>query len=944
MRHPIAFLAALAMLAGCPPKDDVDPTDTDTTDVTDPPEAFADLLTEDPEGLLSIGGTGPNDIWAVGGDGGHGPTVLHYDGTAWERLATGTSGDLWWVNAIGNGEVILGGEGATILRGSTNGTFTRVTTPGDARHNVFGVWADSATNVWAVGAYAGRSGFIWHDDGGGFAQKLLPLDIPRRADGELPPLLKVWSDGAGAVWVVGGVGTVLRSVDGGEFEVIPTPTTATLFTIAGAGDHLSAVGGDGTTGVILDWNGTEWVDVTPAGIGLLQGLDIDSNGDGVATGAGGVIAIRRNGAWSIDPTSAPLGIETLHAAFIDSSGGTWAVGGDVLSATLKRGTLLHRGGDVAEVPAADPYVVVDPTECPANAIDPLPTGSIARRWNEQTLNAIRRDIPRPGVHARNLFHSSLAAWDAWAAYDEAAIGVISDLSADGDAAALDETISYAMYRVLMHRYVGVGAPTSQACFNAFMDKLGYDPANTATDDSPAGLGNRIGQAVIDHYADDGANEANNYADTTGWTATNTPIGVDNPHIDVTDPDMWTQLNLAVAVTQNGIPVAAGDQQYIGANWGDVETWAMNRDDHGTPYLQAVDEPKFADPMMNDWLVEVIRKTAWLASADDTTIDISPKSYGNNPLGTNDGTGYATNPKTGQPYAAEIVKRSDFGRVMAEFWADGPKSETPPGHWFKLANEASDHPDFSRKLFGLGAELSPLAWDVHAYLALGGAVHDAAIAAWDQKRHYTAARPISLIRYKASLGQSSDARLPSYDADGLPIIPGMIEVITEESSAPGERHQFLRHFVGEIAIWTWPGEPGDRKNEIGHHQWVRGVEWIPYQRRNFVTPAFPGFISGHSTFSRSAAETLTQLTGDAFVPGGLGEFVAPAGNYLVFEDGPVNEIRIQWATWYDAADQAGQSRLWGGIHIWPDDEGGRRTGAQVGDLAVDKALTYYGLAR
>ena len=59
--------------------------------------------------------------------------------------------------------------------------------------------------------------------------------------------------------------------------------------------------------------------------------------------------------------------------------------------------------------------------------------------------------------------------------------------------------------------------------------------------------------------------------------------------------------------------------------------------------------------------------------------------GNNTLGTNDGTGHAVNPVTGQPYAPQIVPQADFGRVLAEFWADGPHSETPPGHWNVIAN-------------------------------------------------------------------------------------------------------------------------------------------------------------------------------------------------------------------------------------------------------------------
>ena len=46
--------------------------------------------------------------------------------------------------------------------------------------------------------------------------------------------------------------------------------------------------------------------------------------------------------------------------------------------------------------------------------------SVARKWNEVLLSAIRRDLARPTVTARTLFHSSVAAYDAWAAYDNLA--------------------------------------------------------------------------------------------------------------------------------------------------------------------------------------------------------------------------------------------------------------------------------------------------------------------------------------------------------------------------------------------------------------------------------------------------------------------------------------------------------------------------------------------
>ena len=169
---------------------------------------------------------------------------------------------------------------------------------------------------------------------------------------------------------------------------------------------------------------------------------------------------------------------------------------------------------------------------------------------------------------------------------------------------------------------------------------------------------------------------------------------------------------------------------------------------------------------------------------------------------------------------------------------------------------------------------------------------------------------------------------------------MIEIITKESSAPGGRHEALAHYVGQIAVRDWRGEPSDRTHEVAGVAWVRAVEWITYQRRTFVTPAFPAFISGHSTFSRAGAEVLTSLTGSPYFPGGLAEFVAPKDTFLTFEKGPTTEVRLQWASYFDASDEAGQSRLWGSIHIPPDDFAGRRMGHQVGVDATLLAAKYF----
>ena len=108
----------------------------------------------------------------------------------------------------------------------------------------------------------------------------------------------------------------------------------------------------------------------------------------------------------------------------------------------------------------------------------------------------------------------------------------------------------------------------------------------------------------------------------------------------------------------------------------------------------------------------------------------------------------------------------------------------------------------------------------------------------------------------------------------------------------------------------------------------------------MTPAFPGYNSGHSTFSRSAAEILTAFTGSEYFPGGLAEFKAKKDSTLSFEKGPSSELKLQWATYYDAADQAGQSRIFGGIHIPADDFTARIAGSQIGKTAFARAKVYF----
>jgi len=169
--------------------------------------------------------------------------------------------------------------------------------------------------------------------------------------------------------------------------------------------------------------------------------------------------------------------------------------------------------------------------------------------------------------------------------------------------------------------------------------------------------------------------------------------------------------------------------------------------------------------------------------------------------------------------------------------------------------------------------------------VSNATFDAGIACWDTKRCYDYVRPITAIRFL---------------------------------------------FKGQ-KIMSWGG-PGQGTREID------GSTWRPYQFETVVTPAFPSYASGHSTFSAAAAEVLKRFTGsDAFGA----SFTMPAGK-STGEPGivPATDLTLTWATFTEAADEAGMSRRYGGIHFAGDDYTARIMGRQVGALVWQKAQSYF----
>ena len=614
--------------------------------------------------------------------------------------------------------------------------------------------------------------------------------------------------------------------------------------------------------------------------------------------------------------------------------------------------------------------------------------SVAREWNEQLLEAIRKDFARPTVHARNLFHASVLMYDAWAIFNNAAKPVFLGTTFGGyytdytpitmpidKNEASKEIMSYAVFRLLMHRFENSpNAMETLASLETFFSSLGYDKSNTSldySDGSYAALGNYMASKMIDFGFQDGANEENAY-ENQFYETVNDPLALELYENNGTiDPNRWQPLAFDVFIDQSGNPFPLNTPEFLSPEWGEVTPFALQSTDleilnndfdsfvynnPGAPaYIQESSENGIEDPYKWHFSL-VISWSAHLDPSDDEIINISPNSIGNVTMsdfptsfeeyknfynfnnGGDIGQGHQKNPTTNEPYLDNFVKRADYARVLAEFWADGPDSETPPGHWFTILNYVSDHP-LSKKTFGNSTrELQALEWDVKSYLTLSGAMHDVAINIWGIKGYYDYIRPISAIRYMASKGQSTDMALPNYHPHGLPLIENLIAVISEGDALAGSNNQHL----GKIKVKSWKGPDfiNDPAMDVAGVDWILGTRWWPYQRPSFVTPPFAGYLSGHSAFSRAASEVLTLITNDAFFPGGMGVFDVAQNEFLVFEQGPSESFSLQWATYRDASDQTSLSRIWGGIHPPIDDIKGRIIGDKIGKEAFDFASTYF----
>jgi hypothetical protein len=332
------LLATLAL--ACASESGPSDTSPDASAGVDPSwrQVFADL----PGALISVWGRSDHDVWSVGSDtrDGRGALILHYDGTAWERRVLGLAHDLWWVNGLASGPIFMSGSEGVIVR--VDGERYEVMATPPTLGIAYGVWAASATDVWAVGGdpLHGTGSFVWRYDGSVWAV----VDVPTPTD--VGAYYKVWGTRPDDVWIAGLQGTLLH-FDGALWSMVDAGLSDPLFTVnTRPGGHTVAVGGF-DLGVMLERpKDAAWsVVALPPGTRQLFGVWL-ADERGYAVGADATILEGGDGAWSPVTTGLPTD-KTLHAVWVDDAAGVWAVGGDVFVPPLGAGVMVHHGTTVS---------------------------------------------------------------------------------------------------------------------------------------------------------------------------------------------------------------------------------------------------------------------------------------------------------------------------------------------------------------------------------------------------------------------------------------------------------------------------------------------------------------------------------------------------------------------------------------------------------------------
>lgn len=555
-----------------------------------------------------------------------------------------------------------------------------------------------------------------------------------------------------------------------------------------------------------------------------------------------------------------------------------------LSVLLLAGALAGCGGGSSSSPT--PVTVETPsTSATPAAFEP----SVAVKWNRSMLVCFTLTPGRPTVNARVLCMTSTAMYDAWAAYDATANGTVLGGSLrrpTGEATLANKSaaVSYAAYHMLSTLESAYEKRTG--AFIATLRGLGYDTSAAAlqsTDPTtPAGIGYLTAHAILTARAGDGSNSQNNYADVTSATY----------------PTLYTPTNSGVP----GAPNALGGASFAPAHWVPLQVPTGTLLDP-TTHLPIVSQGDPASFTTQSYLTPQWGAVqAFALTRNDQFRPPAPPQPGSNAPYTNALGFTSTNDEAFTQQENDVLALNagltDLHKCVADYWADIGGSVTPPGHWNIIAGQVS-----YRDRHTLDA-------DVKMFFALNGALFDASIAAWESKRAYDYVRPCTAIGYL--------------------------------------------HYNQPIQAWAGPG--------LGTATML-GQSFKPFQKLTFITPPFPDMMSGHSTFSAAGAEVLTEFsgsnrfydgttpvppgeppTGGVGMPTMMGQVVIAAHTLDVEPTSPAAAVTLQWNTLQEAADEAGLSRRYGGIHFQDGDLRGRIAGTQIGAQAVTLARGYWTGAR
>ena len=469
-----------------------------------------------------------------------------------------------------------------------------------------------------------------------------------------------------------------------------------------------------------------------------------------------------------------------------------------------------------------------PQPAPAPPPDALRKRTVIE-WNDTALQAIRAQRPAAPLAARSLAVAHTAMYDAWAAYDGAALGTRyrSTLRRPGTERTAQNkavAISFAAYAALLDQF-----PAQKAMFDARMSALGLNPAHARHEaGTPEGIGAMAAASVVADCHHDGANQLGDlspsrlpYADYTGYTPRNPAMLVlaSTPRSAIHDPGRWQPLTFRNA---SGALVT---QAFAAACWPRVAPFALRAASQFRPGPPAL-------PGSAEYLDQA-------------------------------------------HHLLEVqLALTEQQKAITEYWAGGTTGELPAAYWCQFAQVVSERA-------GNGDDQ-----DVKLFFALANASFDAGIAAWDAKVYYDSARPITALRYILS-GKQITGYGPEGPAGGL-------------------------------------------------HD-IDGSAWMPYQAASLPTPPFADHVSGHSTFSAAAAEVLRLFSGSDRFDHAVK--VSAAG--MLYEPGlPSEDVTLQWATFSDAAAEAGISRIYGGIHFVNADTAGRTLGRRVGAEVFERARRYW----